>query len=217
MYKRTILVRANLRLHKSWCVKCYKTSAPPCGKGAAGDAPNGDDTPNFLIDRNNTLKIIDFGSARIAGLAEIKTPVEHAHILGTANYSAPEYFKGESGTNRSDIFSLGVIAYEMLTGKLPYGEVTPQFAEKKRFNYTPASEHNSSVPEWIDNAIRKAVDPNPAKRYTLLSEFVSDLAKPNQRLIKKEAQPLMQRNPLKFWQVVAVLEFLLILLLFVKP
>ncbi|MBG7602101.1 MAG: serine/threonine protein kinase [Gammaproteobacteria bacterium] len=139
---------------------------------------------NILIDNNNTLKIIDFGSTRIAGLAEIKTPVEHSHILGTANYSAPEYFKGEQGTNRSDIFSLGVIAYEMLTGKLPYGEISSERAAKKRCIYTSAREHNLMVPEWIDAALEKALQQHPEKRYALLSEFITDLARPNQRLLQ---------------------------------
>jgi serine/threonine protein kinase len=159
------------------------------------------------------LIIIDFGSTKVAGLAEIKSVVEHTNIVGTANYSAPEYFKGEQGTNRSDIFSLGVIAYEMLTGKLPYGEISPERAAKKKFVYTSAREYNPHVPDWIDLAIRKAVQPNPAKHYRLLSEFVTDLSKPNtelQRLNKTE--PLMERNPVMFWKIMALIEFVLLFL-----
>ncbi len=170
---------------------------------------------NILIDSNNTLKIIDFGSTRIAGLAEIKTPVEHSHILGTANYSAPEYFRGEQGTNRSDIFSLGVIAYEMLTGKLPYGEIASERAAKKRYIYTSAREHNPMIPEWIDAALEKALQPHPEKRYALLSEFITDLAKPNQRLLQKSTQPLLERNPVAFWQVVALIELIALVTLIV--
>ncbi len=163
---------------------------------------------NILIDNNNTLKIIDFGSTRIAGLAEIKTPVEHSHILGTANYSAPEYFRGEQGTNRSDIFSLGVIAYEMLTAKLPYGEISSERAASKRYLYTSARAHNPMVPEWIDAALEKALQPHPQQRYALLSEFITDLTKPNQRLLQKSTQPLLERNPVAFWQVVALIELI---------
>ncbi len=170
---------------------------------------------NILIDNNNTLKIIDFGSTRIAGLAEIKTPVEHSHILGTANYSAPEYFRGEQGTNRSDIFSLGVIAYEMLTGKLPYGEIASERAAKKCYIYTSAREHNPMIPEWIDAALEKALQPHPEKRYALLSEFITDLAKPNQRLLQKSTQPLLERNPVAFWQVVALIELIALVTLIV--
>ena len=172
---------------------------------------------NILLDEFNTLKIIDFGSTKIAGLAEIKSVVEHNEIVGTANYSAPEYFKGESGTNRSDIYSLGVIAYEILTGKLPYGETSAERASKKKFNYVSARQYNPLVPDWIDACLRKAVHPNPEKRYGLLSEFLSDFRKPNQALLdRNNSQPLLERNPLIFWRGVAFIQFIVILLLILK-
>ena len=169
---------------------------------------------NILLDKFNTLKIIDFGSTKIAGLAEIKSVVEHNQIVGTANYSAPEYFKGEAGTNRSDIYALGVIAYEILTGHLPYGEITPERASKKKFSYTSARQYNPMVPDWMDACLRKAVQPSPEKRYALLSEFVTDFTKPNQALLDRNAsQPLLERNPLGFWRVLSLIEFGAILLL----
>ena len=169
---------------------------------------------NVIIDKNNTLIIIDFGSTKVAGLAEIESVVEHSTILGTANYTAPEYFTIGSGSNQSDIYSLGVIAYEMFTGKLPYGEISPERAAKKKFTYTPISEYNPIVPEWINLAIRKAVHPNPEKRYHLLSEFVSDLSKPNNSLLNSSrAEPLIERNPIAFWKTLALLELLIILVI----
>jgi serine/threonine protein kinase/serine/threonine protein phosphatase PrpC len=169
---------------------------------------------NILIDDSNTLKIIDFGSTKIAGLTEIKSVIEHNQIVGTANYSAPEYFKGEPGSNRSDIYSLGVIAYEMLTGRLPYGEISAEHAKKKKFYYISARQYNPLVPDWLDACLQKAVNPNPEKRYGLLSEFVTDFSKPNQSLLNKTAsQPLMERNPLVFWRSISILEWLIILVL----
>ena len=76
---------------------------------------------NIMIDKTGTVKIIDFGSTRVQGVVEAAPSADRDDILGTAQYTAPEYFLGESGTSRSDIFSLGVITYQMLTGRLPYG------------------------------------------------------------------------------------------------
>lgn len=166
---------------------------------------------NILIDRNNTLKIIDFGSTRIAGLMEIQSVLQHNQIVGTANYSAPEYFQGARGTNRSDIFSLGVMAYEMFTGQLPYGEIEPERAHKKKFHYTSACLYKPQVPEWVDAALEKATHPNPEKRYELLSEFVADLTKPNDNLLaNKRSRPLLERNPLAFWKGIVVLQAVII-------
>lgn len=166
---------------------------------------------NVLVDRNNTLKIIDFGSTRIAGLAEIQSVLQHSAIVGTANYSAPEYFRGETGTNRADIFALGVMAYEMFTGQLPYGEIQPEKAAKHKFVYTSARLHNPAVPEWVDAALKKATHPKLDKRYGLLSEFVSDLTRPNANLVMEgQSRPLLERNPLVFWKGVALLEWVMI-------
>jgi aminoglycoside phosphotransferase len=76
---------------------------------------------NIMIDHTGTVKIIDFGSTKVAGIEEITTTLERSNLLGTAQYTAPEYFLGAGGSPCSDIFSLGVITYQMLTGKLPYG------------------------------------------------------------------------------------------------
>ncbi len=74
---------------------------------------------NIMIDKTGTVKIIDFGSTRVAGVAEAAPPTDRDDILGTAQYTAPEYFLGEGGSPRSDLFSLGVITYQMLTGGCP--------------------------------------------------------------------------------------------------
>ena len=76
---------------------------------------------NIMIDKTGTVKIIDFGSTKVTGVVEAAPSTGGNDVLGTVQYTAPEYFLGEGGTPRSDQFSLGVIAYQMLTGKLPYG------------------------------------------------------------------------------------------------
>jgi len=166
---------------------------------------------NIILDEHDNLILFDFGSTKVIGLAEIQTVIEHNSVVGTANYSAPEYFKGQAGSNRSDIYSLGVIAYELLTGHLPYGEVSPERADKKKFYYQSACLYNQHIPEWIDSALAKAVTPNPSKRYSLLSEFLADLSRPNESLLtSKSFKPLIERNPLLFWKSLALLEAVLL-------
>ena len=92
---------------------------------------------NVMIDRTGTVKIIDFGSTWVAGVSEAAAS-DTNDILGTVQYTAPEYFLGEGGTSRSDIFSLGVIAYEMLAGRLPYDATAAQArtrAQQKKLKY----------------------------------------------------------------------------------
>lgn len=122
---------------------------------------------------------------------------------GSAQYTAPEYFIGEDGSQRSDIFSLGAIAYQMLTRQLPYGAQvarTRTKAQQKKLRYTSLSNDSRDVPAWVDGALRKALQPDPYQRYDELSEFVFDLRHPNKKFLAKAAKPLIERDPLLFWK-----------------
>jgi serine/threonine protein phosphatase PrpC len=171
---------------------------------------------NIIIDKTGTAKIIDFGSTRVTGVIEAAPSIDHNDILGTAQYTAPEYFLGESGSSRSDIFSLGVITYQMLTGRLPYGTQIAQArtkSQQRRLKYTSALDDNREIPAWIDEVLRKAVSPDPFKRYDELSEFVFDLRHPNKSLVGSASAPLIERNPLLFWKGLALIQTLVILIL----
>ena len=157
---------------------------------------------NILIDQNETLKIIDFGSAKIAGIEEIYLPIEVNNILGTINYTAPEYHIGDPGSNRSDIFSLGVIIYEMLTEHLPYGKEM-SVKNIKRARYISVKRYNPEIPVWVDKAIEKAVNINPDNRFSILSEFTYALNKPDSSLINNDYVPLIKRNPVRTWQAIS--------------
>jgi serine/threonine protein kinase len=123
--------------------------------------------------------------------------------LGTAQYTAPEYFMGESSSPRSDMFSLGVITYQMLTGKLPYGSQIAKARTKSQFGklrYGSALDDKREIPAWIDGALRKAVHPEPDKRYESLSEFTFDLRHHNPKYLDASGTPLIERNPNLFWK-----------------
>lgn len=161
---------------------------------------------NIMIDSTGTVKIIDFGSTKVAGIIEV-LPVEDEALLGTVQYAAPEYRVGEAGTDRSDQFSLGVIAYQMLTGQLPYGSHAAMLrsrADLARLGYQPAATPEYGIPEWVDRALEKAVHPDPAQRYEALSEFTYDLRHPNPAFAAMPARPLLVRNPVLFWQLLAL-------------
>jgi len=168
---------------------------------------------NIMIDRAGTVKIVDFGSVKVAGIAEIETPVYRSDLLGTVNYTAPEYLQGKPAGNTSDIFSLGVIAYEMLTGRLPYGELSARQNDRhwRKLSYVPARNSNPSVPAWFDAMLRKAVHPEPSGRYQELSEFLFDLRNPNSKLIDRDNRPLLDRDPMRFWQGLCAILVLIIL------
>ncbi|MEN8218904.1 MAG: protein kinase [Pseudomonadota bacterium] len=154
---------------------------------------------NVMIDKHGTLKIIDFGSTKIAGLEEITTPIERINLLGTRNYTAPEYLLGYTGSVRSELFSLGVIAYEIMTGHLPYGKMGKN---PHKLNYTSACHYNPMLPVWVDCALRKALHPNPTRRYESISEFLYDLSHPT-------VLPLRERNPVAFWRRTSIVSFII--------
>lgn len=161
---------------------------------------------NIMIDKNGTVKIIDFGSVRIAGVMEAAPALDKAEILGTHQYTAPEVFLGYLGTERSDLFSLGVIAYEMLTGRLPYGAAVARATSEKAqaaLRYRSASAVTERVPDWVDGALCRAVQPVPGKRYEALSAFLEDLRRPNPDFASGGFVPLVERDPVRFWQVVS--------------
>ena len=175
---------------------------------------------NVMLTEQDRIKIIDFGAVHAAGLAELATVLQRQHPEGTLNYTAPEYLMGERGSKRSDIFSLGVICYEMLTGKLPYKEKLANKFQLKSYNqmkYIPLKTHRDDLPEWLDVVLKKACQPDPTKRYGLISEFIHDLKTPKDVVARTEFEPLLKRNPLLFWQgVSAILLILLILSLTIK-
>ena len=181
---------------------------------------------NIMIEaRTGCVKIIDFGSTRVAGIAEsVVHPGERAAsavapeaILGTEQYTAPEYFLGENGTPQSDLFSLGVITYQMLTGRLPYGTAVCNArtrAAQRQLRYVTALADDRDIPAWIDAVLERMLEPDPRQRYQELSEFTFDLRQPSAQFLNRQTRlPLIERDPRRFWQTVSLVLAVIALLL----
>lgn len=165
---------------------------------------------NIMLNSAGTAIIIDLGSVSVAGLDE-SAPGLLGALPGTFQYTAPEYLSGDLVSWRSDQFSLGVIVYEMLTGRLPYGAQVARVRsrkDQKRLRYKPSDTGDSGVPAWIDFALARACHRDPMRRYDAMTEFLADLRRPSPGFVPKKAQPLIERNPLRFWQGVAFLQAL---------
>ena len=159
---------------------------------------------NILIDLHGPVKIVDFGACHVAGIAEIATPLQRDIALGTAPYSAPEYTLGQQVYYRADLFSLAVIGYEMLTGKLPFGGRLENCKTQRDFlatTYTESYKINPLVPLWIDGALKKGLRFHEERRHADVSEFAYELQHPNPRYLEYHQRPLLARDPLKIWKI----------------
>ncbi|GMG87714.1 bifunctional protein-serine/threonine kinase/phosphatase [Biformimicrobium ophioploci] len=163
---------------------------------------------NIMVCPDGRIKLIDFGAARVAGLGDYR-PEAAAVAPGSKNYIAPEYFRQEPATQISDLFSLGVITYELLTGRYPYkerfGSSFYQLRNYAQFEYRPATRLNKALPAWLDGALAKACAADPAQRYQALSEFMTDLREPNPAFTPPDRRPLIERNPVLVWQLLSLL------------
>jgi serine/threonine protein kinase len=170
---------------------------------------------NIMIDDSGTAKIIDFGATQVGGVLDIAQNRALNDIKGTAQFTAPEYYLGEGGSTRSDIFSLGVITYQMLTGKLPYGTGVSRVqtpGDVRKLVYHSILEEELQLPPWIDDAIKRAVHTDPLKRYSEVSEFAYDLNTPNHAFLQRTKPPLIERDPLLFWQSVSLILLVIVIL-----
>ncbi len=171
---------------------------------------------NVMIDASGTVRIIDFGATRVAGLVEPGGRDEAALPQGAIQYTAPECFLGDPPSPGSDIFALGVLAYQMLTGRLPYGGEAARARTRRRqsrLRYVSARHARPMLPPWIDGALKRATHPDPAKRYEALSEFVHDLRHPNPAYSGERGVPLIERDPLVFWRSLSLVLGLCVIVL----
>ncbi|MCW8327439.1 bifunctional protein-serine/threonine kinase/phosphatase [Photobacterium sp. SDRW27] len=163
---------------------------------------------NIILTENGKAVFIDFGTAQAEGIDEITAVIKEEVPVGATDYIAPEYLAGEQATVYSDLFSVGVIVYEMLTGKLPYRTRYSQVFDGSKpqyYEYVSATKNRPDLPSWLDLVLKKVCHPSPDIRYQVISEFIHDLSTPNPKILRElKESPLIQRNPLRFWKVMVL-------------
>jgi len=146
---------------------------------------------NIMLANDGSIRLLDFGVARKTG-GGMETLTKTGMIVGTPEYMSPEQFGTHRVDERSDIYSLGVVLYEMLTGSVPFGGETPVAIALKVIQQPPESPQTvrKDVPDWIDRIVVRCLNKDPQKRYTTAAELAEDLRKPHAK-----ARPAMRRLP----------------------
>ncbi len=131
---------------------------------------------NIMVDPDDNIKLIDFGIAANEGSRRL-TFAQLSNVMGTPDYISPEQVKGKRGDARSDIYSVGVMLYEMLTGKVPFTGNNPFLIMNDRLlnSPVPPREVDPSITPAMQEIIYRALERDPRNRYGMAREFAWDL------------------------------------------
>ena len=157
---------------------------------------------NIMLLRDGTIKVADFGIAAL----ENEIYVNDGQAVGSIHYIAPEQARGEYPDTRSDIYSLGVVMYEMLTGERPYTGTSIGEIAIKHMNAEPVMprEKNPEIPEELEKITMKAMNANMAERYQSTDELLSDLDEFTQNQLRGAVPEPEEETPLEDPSVVPV-------------
>ena len=165
------------------------------------------------------IKLIDYGSTAVRGLVEIN-PKNANRPLGTLAFMAPEYFIDHSPSVHSDQFSLAVMAYYLLTKQLPYGTDLARcnsLKQLKKVQYYSIRKYRPDLPIWLDKILSQALSIEPTHRFEALSELIHNLMHPSKELLNSKPPAIIERDPLRFWQISCTVLGLLFLLSIAWP
>ena len=131
---------------------------------------------NVMVDEDDHIKLIDFGIAMKEDARRL-TFVNLSAALGTPDYISPEQVKGQRGDQRSDVYALGIMLYEMLTGRVPFAGPNPLAAMNERLLHdpTPARELNAEISPELEEILFRALERDPRHRYATAHEMMWDL------------------------------------------
>jgi serine/threonine-protein kinase len=132
---------------------------------------------NIMISKTGAVKVMDFGIAR--AIADANSVTQTAAVIGTAQYLSPEQARGEKVDARSDVYSLGCVLYEILTGEPPFVGDSPVAVayQHVREDPIPPSQRHDGIPPELDAVVLKALAKNPDNRYQTAAEMRSDLVR----------------------------------------
>ena len=175
----------------------------------------------MVINEENAMKIklIDYGSTAVRGLVEIN-PKNANRALGTLAFMAPEYFIDHSPSVHSDQFSLAVMAYYLFTKQLPYGTDLARcnsLKQMKKVQYHSIRKYRPDLPIWLDKILGQALSIEPIHRFEALSELIHNLMHPSKELLNSKPPAIIERDPLRFWQMSCAVLGLLFLLSIAWP
>jgi len=139
---------------------------------------------NVMIARDGSVRLLDFGLARGAGM-DLTTLTRTGTILGTPGYMSPEQFDAHGVDERSDLYSLGVVLFEVLTGRLPFTGQTPIAVALAHKTETPPLPRalRPGIPAWLERVVLRCLEKDPARRFASASELAAELRRP------REGQP----------------------------
>lgn len=154
---------------------------------------------NLLLGDDGELRLLDFGLAYCPGLSEDLPGT----LPGTSSYLAPEAFLGAAPSAQQDVYAVAVTLYQLLTGHYPYGEI--EAFQRPRFGVpVNASRYRPDLPQWLEQSLERGVAADPAQRFETAEEWLLQLEQGERQSLRVRPRPLLEREPLKVWQAVAL-------------